>query len=431
MSRTIRNFFALDHLGSDIKTETLAGLTTFLTMSYIIVVNPAILSQSGLPASGALTATILVSALSSILMGLIANLPFALAPGMGLNAFFTYSLVLGRGLPWQSALGAVVLSGILFLFLTLFNVREMVVKTIPGNLRHALACGIGLFLALIGLEKAGFVVDHPATLVTHGDFTSPSVLLFLFGFFLTAALLAYRFRGAILIGIIITTAAALPAGQATLPQHLLARPDFSTAFLHFRFSNLFVPAMIGPLFTLLFTDLFDSLSTFVGVAEASDLLDSDGQPRNLRKALFVDAIATLSAGLFGSSSGTTYIESAAGVQQGGRSGLTAVVAGLCFLPFLFAAPLAAAIPDCATAPALVLIGIFMFRNIRNMHLENWEDGVPAFLAVVLIPLTYSITQGIVWGFLSHTLMRILRGRANEIPPMLWVLSFLSILALLF
>ncbi len=418
----------------DLRTELIAGSATFLAAMYIIVVNPSILQKAGMPFSAVLTATILVSAFSSIFMGLYAKNPIMLAPGMGLNAFFAYSVVLGMGVPWATALGAVFWSGIIFLLLSVFNIRTLIVQAIPKPIRFAVAAGIGLFIALIGLTNAGFVVHNEATIVGRGALT-PAVLTFLGGLALTSILLARRVKGALIAGIVLTTVLAIPLGRfwgtetAVTWQGIWALPDFSLIGQLDLIGSLKF-AMFPVIFAFLFTDMFDSLSTFVGVAEAGDLKEADGEPRNIKESLIVDAVSTTLSGLLGSSPGTSYIESAVGIAEGGRTGLTAVVTGALFLPFMFLSPLLSTVPAIATAPALVLVGVFMMKPVHKIHWDVYEESIPAFLAMALIPLTYSITQGIIWGFLSWTVLKVSRGKWNEIPPMLWAIDIFSVLALL-
>jgi AGZA family xanthine/uracil permease-like MFS transporter len=431
----IENFFKLKNKGTDVKTEIIAGITTFLTMSYIIVVNPAILSTkgTGMSFSGVLAATVLVSALSSILMGLIADLPYALAPGMGINAFFTYGIVLGMGVSWQTALGAVFISGIIFIILTLVKVREAIVNAIPASVRLGVAGGIGIFLTLIGLQDANFIVDSPATLIHMGKF-SPQMVMFIIGLFFTMYLINKRVKGALMLGILFTSFIAYLNGRLfgseiliNLPKNFVSSPDFSSVFFKLDIKGALNIGMIGIIFTLLFTDMFDSISAFLGVSEVADLKDKDGKPKNLNKALFVDAVSTVISGLFGTSSGTTYIESASGIEEGGRSGLTAVVAGLLFLPFLYFSPILSAIPTFATAPALVIVGFYMMKPFSKLDFSNFEESMPAFLALILIPFTYSITQGISWSILSYVFLKIVNGK--KMHPMLYVIAFFCILIL--
>jgi len=419
--------------------ELIAGLTTFLTMSYIIIVNPHILTDgTGMDFTGVLTATILVSSVSSILMGLYANLPYGLAPGMGLNAFFTYTLVLTKKIPWETALGAVFISGIVFVILSIFKARRVIVEAIPLSLRKAVAGGIGLFIAFIGFKNAGFIISSPVTFVTLGKFNL-GVILFLIGLLITAVLIIYRVKGGLLLGIIITTLLALSfeklflSDQSALVKFtgsIFTLPDFKSTFLKMDIKGALTLGMIAPIFTFLFTDMFDSISTFVGIAEVAGLIDKKGQPINVGKALLVDAISTTISGPLGTSSGTTYIESASGVEEGGRTGLTAVTIGLLFLPFLFFSDVIRAIPSFATAPALVIVGVYMMNGIKEINFKNFEEGIPAFLALILVPLTYSITQGIIWGFLSYTLIKLLRGKGKEVHPLMYIISLFSVLALL-
>lgn len=434
----LSTFFRFQERGTNFRTEVLAGIATFLTMAYIIVVNPAVLGDAGMPFNAVLFATVLVAAISSILMGIFTNLPYALAPGMGLNAFFTYTLVLGMGVSWQTALGAVFISGIVFMLLSAFKLREIIVRAIPKGIRHAVAAGIGLFLALIGLKGVGFIAPNPATMVGFGGINA-QVLLFLFGLLLTSVLIIKKVKGALVIGIIGTSLVSLvvslimeaTGGQAfmALPNAVFAAPSFEV-FFQLDILGALSLGMILPIFSLLFTDMFDSISTFVGVAEVGGFIDKKtGEPEKVGPALFVDAVGTTMSGLFGTSSTTTYIESAAGVEQGGRTGLTAVIAGLLFLPFMFFSPILSFIPTLATAPILVLVGIFMAKPMTKIEWTNFEEAVPAFLGLILIPLTYSITQGIVWAFLSWTAIKVLVGKAKEVPAALWVIDAFAILSL--
>ncbi|QJW88609.1 NCS2 family permease [Spirosoma taeanense] len=431
-----------DFPASSRRTEILAGVSTFLATMYIIVVNPAILSQAGLPFSGVLTATVLLSFFCSLMMGLYARNPIVVAPGMGLNAFFTFTAVKGMGVQPEVALGAVFWAGILFLLLSVLNVRSTIVRLIPLPLRYAVSAGIGLFITLIGFENARFIVANPATLVGIARLTDPIVLTFVFGLLLTAILVVRDVPGGIIIGIVLTTLAAWPIGrywgnasavtmgQKTLVnfQGIWAAPDFSLLGRLDLVGSLSW-SLWPVIFAFAFTDLFDSLSTFVGVAEAGGLQDENGQPRHLNRSLLTDAVATTLAGVFGTSPGTAYIESAVGIAQGGRTGLTAVVAGCCFLPFLFLSPLLSVIPAIATAPALVLVGAFMMKPVTRIDWGRLDDALPAFLALVLIPFSYSITQGLIWGFLSWTVIKLVIGKRQEVPIGLLVVDAFCILAL--
>ncbi len=419
-----------------ISTEILAGISSFLATAYIIVVNPSILSQTGMPFPAVLTATILVSFFSSLMMGIYANNPILVAPGMGLNAFFTYTAVLTDGLSWQVALGTVFWSGIFFLILSAFNIRSYIVKAIPKPLRFGIAAGIGLFITLIGFANAKFIVPNPATMISLGNLNAPT-LTFIAGLLVTVILLIRNVKGSILIGIVLTSLLAWPIGRwwggaetVITIDHIVAKPDFSL-LLQLDFVHSLKWSLAPIILAFVFTDMFDSLSTFVGLAEASNLLDENGEPRNIRRSLMVDAISTTIAGLTGSSPGTAYIESAVGIEQGGKTGLTAVAGAILFLPFLFLSPLLSAVPSIATAPALVLVGVFMMKPVIRINWNDLSEAFPAFLAMVLIPFTYSITQGIIWGFLSWTALKLLSGRAREISLALIIIDIFAILALIF
>jgi adenine/guanine/hypoxanthine permease len=416
-----------DNRPVNLRTEAVAGVTTFLTMAYIVVVNPLILSTegTGIPFGGALTATVLVCFVMTLLMGLYAKLPYAVAPGMGLNAFFTYTIIIGQQVPWQTALGIVFWAGVLFLLISVTPVRVAVARAIPKNLRIAAAAGIGVFLTFIGLKNAGLVVGDPNTLVKFGavDGTTAAALA---GFLLTVVLLKRKSSLAFLAGIALVTLIALAAGWVRLPDRIFSLPDFGSTFFRLDIFGALKLSLLPAIISIMFTDLFDSLSTFLGVSHAAGLVDEDGEPKNLQQGLIVDSVATFGAGLFGSSSGTAYIESVAGIEMGGRTGWTAVFTALCFLPGLFIAPLAAMVPPYATAIVLVMIGAFMFRSVRELEFEHLEDALPAFLTVILIPLSFSITQGILWGFISYVALYLVAGRYREIHPLMYVLGALSV-----
>ncbi|MBW4889574.1 NCS2 family permease [Mucilaginibacter sp. HMF5004] len=432
----MKDYFDLKKNNTTTLTEILAGTSSFLATAYIIVVNPAILSKAGLPFAGVLTATIIVSFFSSLMMGLYAKNPIIVAPGMGLNAFFTFSVVLGMKVPWPVALGAVFWAGVIFLLLSVFNIRTYIVKAIPKTLRYATSVGIGLFIALIGFVNAKFLVANPATIIGFGKLDA-ALLTFIAGILLTSVLVIYRVKGAILIGIVATTLAALPIGRfwgggqplINLGGDIFSAPDFSLIFKLDLVHSL-TWAMVPVIFAFVFTDMFDSLSTFIGLSEASNLLDESGEPQHVKQALLTDAVATTIAGIAGSSPGTAYIESAVGIEAGGRTGLTAIVGGLWFLPFLFLAPLLSVVPAIATAPALVLVGVFMMRPVTKINWTELDDAIPAFLAMVLIPFTYSITQGITWGFLSYSLLKLFSDKAKEVSITLWIIDAFCILGLI-
>ncbi|MDY6853483.1 MAG: NCS2 family permease [Thermodesulfobacteriota bacterium] len=435
------NFFEFKKNKTNLKTEVIAGITTFMATMYIIVINPAILSNAGMPFSGVLTATVLASAFTSIMMGIYAKNPIVLAPGMGINAFFAFTVVIGMGVPWETALGAVFWAGIFFLLLSISNVRAKILMAIPKQLRFGIASGIGLFIALIGFKNAGFIVQNDATLISRGPLNEIT-LTFLAGFFITSILVVKRFKGALILGIIVTTLLCIPIGrlwgEAAAVNHTNAAvvtwqgfvdaPDFSILFKLDLFGSLKL-ALFPVIFTILFTDMFDTIATFMGVAEAGNLTDESGDPRNMKESLTVDSIGTVISGIFGTSPTTSYIESATGVEEGGRTGLVAVISGLLFLPFMFLSPLLSIVPIIATAPALVLVGVFMMRPILKIHWDKFDDAIPAFLSLVLIPLTYSITQGIVWGFLSWMLIKLFSGKYEDLTPMIFVINIFGILAL--
>ena len=406
--------------------DVVGGVTTFFTMAYIVVVNPGILSTpgTGMPFTGALTATVLVASSMTLLMGLYARLPFAVAPGMGLNAFFAFTIVLQSKVPWQTALGMVFWAGVLFLLVSATPLREHIALAIPSALRSAAAAGIGLLLTFIGLRNAGLIVGDPSTLVRMGTLDHRAAFL-LFGILIAVALMRRSNPLAFLAAIFSVTALAWILGFAKPPDQLVSAPDFSSAFLALDVRGALRLALLPAILALLFTDLFDSLSTFIGVASAAGLTDADGRPINLRRGLIVDAIATLSSGLAGTSPATAYVESIAGIRMGARTGRASVVTALCFVPCLFLGPLVAAVPGYATAAVLILVGVSMFQSVATIDFSSIEDALPAFVTVVLIPLTLSITQGILWGFVLHALLYGVAGRAREVSVTLWLLSALS------
>lgn len=424
------------------KIEVLAGISSFLATVYIVAVNPAILSASGMPFNAVVTSTVLVCFFGSLMMGIYAKNPIVVAPGMGMNAFFTYTAVLGMGLTYQQALGAVFWAGVLFLVLSIFNIREGVFKAIPKPIRHAVAAGIGLFICFIGFQNAHFVVANPATLVSLASLKDPHTLTFLAGLLFTAVLLVRKVNGAIIIGIVFTTILAYPIGRwwgdasaynfgsPTVVNYtgLFSWPDFSLLIQADLLGSLkysFLPII----FVFAFTDLFDSLSTFVGLSEASGLKDENGEPKNLKESLITDSAATLFAGLVGSSPGTAFIESSVGISQGGKTGQTAIIAAFLFLPLMFLSPLVSLVPSVASSIALVLVGTFMLSPINKINWKDLSEGIPCFLALVLIPFTFSITQGIVFGLLVWTVIKFLTNKKSEISWVLIVINILSVFAL--
>ena len=425
----LNKFFKLEENKTNVKTEILAGVTTFMTMAYILAVNPDILSATGMDKNALFTATALSAFVATLVMALVARLPFALAPGMGLNAFFAFTVVLGMGHSWQFALTAVFLEGIIFILLTAFNIRELIVNAIPLPLKHAVSAGIGLFIAFIGLQNAGIVINNDATLVGLGDMGSPAVLIALFGIVLTAVLLILRVKGALLIGIFVATIAGIPFGVTHMPEgHLVdTPPSLSPIFMKFEFSQVFTLDMLIVLFTFLFVDMFDTVGTLVGVSSKAGMLDKDGKVPRVKQALFADSIGTFCGAIFGTSTVTTYVESASGVAEGGKTGLTSLATAALFLIALFFAPVFTMVPAAATAPALILVGFFMMSPILKIDFENYTESIPAFITIIAMPLTYSIAEGIVFGMLSYVLLKLLTGKVKDISVVMIVLAILFIL----
>lgn len=411
-----------------VKTEILAGITTFMTMAYILAVNPDILSATGMDKDALFTATALSAVVATLVMALVAKLPFALAPGMGLNAFFAFTVVLTMGYSWQFALTAVFLEGIIFLILTAFNIREIIVNAIPLNIKHAVSAGIGLFIAFIGLQNAGIIVNNDAVLVGLGDMTSPTVWVGLFGILVTGVLLKIGVKGALLIGILSSTVLALILGVTVWPDGGLisAPPSLKPILFKFDFSNIFTTDMLIVLFTFLFVDLFDTVGTLVGVADKAGMLTKEGKVPNVKKALFADAIGTTFGSIIGTSTVTTYVESAAGVAEGGRTGLTAFTTAMMFLIALFFAPLFIMIPGAATAPALFMVGMFMLTPILKINFDDYTETIPAFFTIIMMPLTYSIAEGIVFGMLAYVLLKLFTGKTKDISLVMYILAALFI-----
>ena len=428
----LERLFGLKDHATTVRTELLAGLTTFLTMAYIVVVNPAILGDAGLPVTAVAAATCLAAGFGSILMGLLANYPLALAPGMGLNAYFAYTVVKGMGVPWETALGCVFLSGLAFLLLTAVGVRQAIIAAIPRSLFAAVAGGVGLFIAFIGLKSAGVIVANPATAVALGDLTQPTAALAIMGLVLIAALQAWKVNGAILIGIVATTAIGWGLGLAHVAPGAYSLTDISaTAFKLDIAGALNLKGSLGltlleVVFVFLFVDLFDNVGTLVAVTKEAGLTDEAGSIPRLNRILFADSIATMFGSLVGTSTTTSYIESAAGVAVGGRTGLTAVVVGVLFLIAFLFAPLVQAIPAAATAPALVLVGAMMLGAVAEVDWKDPEVAIPAFLTVIAIPLTFSIANGLAFGIVSYAALRLLRGHARRGDWLLYVLAVLFI-----
>jgi len=419
----LERLFKLSENKTSFRTEVLAGVTTFLTMCYIIIVNPMILSETGMDHGAVFVATCLAAAIGCLVMGIVANYPIALAPGMGLNAYFTYS---GMGVPWQTALAAVFVSGLVFIAISMFKIREAIVNAIPMSLKLAIGGGIGLFLALVALKNAGIIVDNPATLVGLGDIKQPTVLLALLGFFLIVIMHHFKVRGAIILSILVVTAIATALGLNEFKGIVGAVPSLAPTLLQMDFEGLFTASLVGVIFVFFLVDLFDSTGTLVGVSHRAGLL-KDGKLPRLKKALFADSTAIVAGAALGTSSTTPYIESASGVAAGGRTGLTAVVVGFMFLACLFLAPLAQSVPGFATAPALLFVGVLMIQGITHIEWDDITEAVPAFLTIVFMPFTYSIADGIAMGFISYALVKLFTGKASTVPYMVWIIAGLWVI----
>ena len=423
----LERWFDLSARGTTVATEVRSGVVTFLTMAYILFVNPQILSQAGMPAADVAMATALAAAVATLVMGLAANYPFALAPGMGLNAYFTFGVVGALGVPWQVALAAVLVEGALFLLLAVTGARTALLRAIPTSIKVATMSGIGLFLAIIGFQNAGLMVDHPATLVTLGELASPQVLLSLVGLLVMAALLVAEVKGAILIGILGITAACWAFGLSAMPEAFFTLPGLpEETFLALDFSGLMTGKLLLVVLAFLFVDIFDTAGTLIGVGRLAGFVDEEGELPRADRAFTADAAGTIVGAALGTSTVTSYVESATGVEEGGRTGLTAVVVAVLFLLSLFLTPLLIAVPAAATAPALILVGALMMRGARDLDWSRIDDAVPAFLTLAAMPFTYSIANGISLGIVSHVLIRALRGRFREIHPLMAVLAVLLV-----
>lgn len=420
----LERLFRLKEHGTTVRTEILAGITTFLTMSYIVFVNPQILKAAGMDHGAVFVATCLAAAIGSLIMGLYANYPVALAPGMGLNAFFTYGVVLGMGHTWQVALGAVFVSGIAFLCLSLLPIREWIINAIPKSLKMAISAGIGLFLAIIALQNAGIVVAHPATLVAMGDLKKPEAVLAAGGFVILAAMWARRVPGAAIIAILLVTAMGVGLGVTPASGIASAPPSLAPTFMAMDVKGALDIALIGVIVAFLFVDLFDTAGTLVGVAHRAGMLDANGRLPRLKRALVADSTATVAGAMFGTSTTTSYIESAAGIAAGGRTGLTAVTVAVLFLLALFLSPLAATVPAYATAPALLLVACLMTRGLAEIPWDDITEAAPAALTAIAMPLTFSIATGIGFGFIAYAVIKLLAFRAQEASPAVMVLALI-------
>ncbi|MBG4737799.1 NCS2 family permease [Pseudomonas aeruginosa] len=425
----LEKLFQLKAHNTTVRTEILAGITTFLTMAYILFVNPSILGETGMDKGAVFVATCLAAAIGSTIMGLIANYPIALAPGMGLNAFFTYTVVLHMGHSWQVALGAVFISATMFFLLSIFRIREWIINSIPLPLRSAIAAGIGLFLALIALQNAGIVVDNPATLIGMGDLTKPAPILATLGFILIVALEARSVTGAVLIGILVVTAIAILLGVTQFGGVVSMPPSLAPTFLQLDIKGALDIGLVSVIFAFLFVDLFDNSGTLIGVAKRAGLMGKDGHMPKMGRALIADSTAAMGGSLLGTSPTTSYIESAAGVSAGGRTGLTAIVVAILFLLALFFAPLAGSVPAFATAPALLFVAVLMASGLAEIDWEDITVAAPVVVTALAMPFTYSIATGIAFGVISWTAIKVLSGRWRELNPALVILSVLFVIKL--
>ena len=428
----LTKLFGFNPAKTTVRKEIIAGITTFLTMSYILAVNPSLFSQlEGMPGGAVFTSTALAAIIGCLAMAFVGKLPFGLAPGMGLNAFFVYSVCLGMGYSWQFALTAVLIEGLIFILLTLTNVREAIVNAIPLSLRNAIGAGIGLFIAFIGLSSAGVVVNNEATLVALGDITSGSALLALIGLVITGFLYAKNVPGAILIGILATMVIGIPMGVTEFKGVLSQPESIEPIFCKFELDKILSLDMLIVVFTFLFIDMFDTVGTLVGVCTKAGMTDEKGNISRIKEAFMADSIATTIGAMLGTSTTTTYVESAAGVAQGGRSGLTAFAVGCCFAVALFFSPLFLSIPAAATAPALIIVGLLMLEPIKYIPFEDFSESIPAFVCIITMPLTYSISNGILLGMISYVLMNLITGKRTKVTPAMAILAVLFVLKYIF
>lgn len=423
----LERLFAIKEQGSSVKTELMAGLTTFMAMCYIILVNPSILQQSGIPLEAAVAATIWTAALCSIAMGICANYPVALAPGMGLNAFFTFYVCGTLGLPWQTALGAVFISGVVFFILTVTKLRQLIIDSVPIGIKAAVVVGIGMFIACIGLQSSGIVVADPATKIAMGSVADPKMLLSMAGLVIIAVLLALKVRAAMIIGILIITLVGMVLGVSPAPTRLsdvfaLSLPSVATTFLQMDLLGAVHYGLLSVIFTFTVVELFDNIGTLIGLTRAAGLMDDQGHIKNIDRALTVDSVGTMLSAVVGTSTVTSYVESATGVKAGGRTGLTAVTVGICFLLTFILAPVAALIPAYATAPTMIIVGALMMNNVTAVNFSDYTESIPAFLTIIMMPLTYSIANGFGVGFISFCLIKLFTGRYKEVSVVMWVIA---------
>ena len=430
----MERFFKLQERGTTVSREIAAGVTTFLAMAYILAVNPGILSDAGMDFGRVFSATAIASAIATFAMALLANLPVALAPGMGLNAFFTYTVVLGMGCTWQYALTAVLLEGVIFILLSIFGVREAIIKSIPANLKKAVAVGIGLFIALIGLSNAGVVSSSLGTIIGFVSISgeNPAALTTILGLLVTIVLYVMKVPGSVLVGIAITTIIGIPLGVTSVPEGF--RPVSMPAdpyFFEFEFGEVLTLKFFIVLFTFLFTDIFDTIGTLMGVAEQGKLIDKNGNIPKAKEALLSDAIGTVAGALLGTSTVTSFVESSSGIAVGGRTGLASVVTGLLFLLALFFSPLFALVPSAATAPALIFVGFLMMKSVISIDFNDFTEGIPAFITIMVMPFGYSIAKGICWGIISYVVCKLAARRAKEVPVITWILAAFFVFDIIF
>lgn len=430
MNTFLQKTFGLNPAKHSVRTEIIAGITTFLTMAYILAVNPSIFSaleSQGMPTNAVFTATALAAIVGCLVMSIYAKKPFGLAPGMGLNAFFVYTVCLAMGHPWQMALTAIFLEGILFILLTVTNVRKLIVDAIPVTMKRAIGAGIGLYIAFIGLKSAGIIINSEATSVALGSFSEPAVILSIIGFLITSVLVILNVKGGMLLGIIATTLIGIPMGVTNFNGVMSTPPSIAPIFCQFEWSQILSWDMVAIVFTFLFIDMFDTIGTVVGVSVKSGMVDKDGNVDGINKVLMADAVATVAGAVFGTSTTTTYIESASGVSEGGRTGLTSFTIAVCFAIALMFSPLFLAIPGAATGPVLFIVGVMMASPVRDIDWSDYSEAIPAFVTMLLMPLAYSISDGIMLGMITYTLLNALAGKLKKVSVMMWILAVLFIL----
>ena len=430
MNTFLQKTFGLNPAKHSVRTEIIAGITTFLTMAYILAVNPSIFSaleSQGMPTNAVFTATALAAIAGCLVMSVYAKKPFGLAPGMGLNAFFVYTVCLAMGHPWQMALTAIFLEGILFILLTVTNVRKLIVDAIPVTMKRAIGAGIGLYIAFIGLKSAGIIVNSEATSVALGSFSEPAVILSIIGFLITSVLVILNVKGGMLLGIIATTLIGIPMGVTNFNGVMSTPPSIAPIFCKFEWGQILSWDMVAIVFTFLFIDMFDTIGTVVGVSVKSGMVDKDGNVDGINKVLMADAVATVAGAAFGTSTTTTYIESASGVSEGGRTGLTSFTIAVCFAIALMFSPLFLAIPGAATGPVLFIVGVMMASPVRDIDWSDYSEAIPAFVTMLLMPLAYSISDGIMLGMITYTVLNALAGKLKKVSVMMWILAVLFVL----